>query len=78
MSHHAKMFAIVITIYLTATISVATAYAADVEPCAMRLTTTALQPGADIPRKYMRDGEDVSPPLRWQDAPQLQNARKPW
>jgi Raf kinase inhibitor-like YbhB/YbcL family protein len=42
------------------------------EPEAKRkivLTTAAFQPGADIPRKYTCDAEDVSPPLRWTNAP---------
>jgi Raf kinase inhibitor-like YbhB/YbcL family protein len=33
------------------------------------LTSAAFQPGADIPRKYTCDAEDVSPPLRWTNAP---------
>jgi len=33
------------------------------------LTSSAFQAGADIPRKYTCDGEDVSPPLRWENAP---------
>jgi Raf kinase inhibitor-like YbhB/YbcL family protein len=34
----------------------------------LRLTTTAFQPGGNIPRKYTCDGPDVSPALAW-DAP---------
>jgi phosphatidylethanolamine-binding protein (PEBP) family uncharacterized protein len=37
------------------------------------LTSAAFQPGADIPRKYTCDAEDVSPPLRWTNAPAQQN-----
>ena len=33
------------------------------------LTTTAFQPGSDIPRKYTCQGADVSPALAWTDAP---------
>lgn len=33
------------------------------------LTTTAFQPGGDIPRKYTCQGADVSPALAWTDAP---------
>ena len=33
------------------------------------LTSSVFHAGAEIPRKYTCDGEDVSPPLRWQDAP---------
>src|SRR6266576_238629 len=33
------------------------------------LTSAAFQHGADIPRKYTCDAEDVSPPLRWTNAP---------
>src|SRR3970040_76779 len=34
----------------------------------LRLTTTAFQPGGNIPRKHTCDGPDVSPALAW-DAP---------
>ena len=33
------------------------------------LSTTAFQPGSDIPRKYTCQGADVSPALAWTDAP---------
>jgi Raf kinase inhibitor-like YbhB/YbcL family protein len=33
------------------------------------LTSAAFQAGADIPRKYTCDAEDISPPLRWTNAP---------
>lgn len=33
------------------------------------LTTTAFQPGGDIPRKFTCQGADVSPALAWTDAP---------
>ena len=42
------------------------------EPEAQRkivLTSAAFQHGADISRKYTCDAEDVSPPLRWTNAP---------
>ena len=42
------------------------------EPEAQRkivVTSAAFQHGADIPRKYTCDAEDVSPPLRWTNAP---------
>lgn len=35
----------------------------------MELKSAAFQPDADIPRKYTCDGTDVSPPLRWENAP---------
>jgi Raf kinase inhibitor-like YbhB/YbcL family protein len=34
------------------------------------LTSTAFAPGDPIPSKYTCDGEDVSPPLQWNDPPQ--------
>jgi len=34
------------------------------------LTSTAFAPGEPIPRKYTCDGENISPPLEWRDAPQ--------
>jgi hypothetical protein len=36
---------------------------------AFQLTSPAFAAGADIPRKYTCDGEDVSPPLEWSGAP---------
>jgi Raf kinase inhibitor-like YbhB/YbcL family protein len=36
---------------------------------AFDLTSPAFAAGADIPRKYTCDGDDVSPPLEWADAP---------
>jgi Raf kinase inhibitor-like YbhB/YbcL family protein len=35
----------------------------------MRLTTTAFQPGGDIPAMYTCDGSDASPALAWDGAP---------
>lgn len=37
----------------------------------MKLTvsSTGFKPGQSIPKKYTEDGEDVSPPLSWSDAP---------
>ena len=35
----------------------------------IELTSDAFLPGAEIPQKYTGDGQDVSPPLRWQSVP---------
>jgi Raf kinase inhibitor-like YbhB/YbcL family protein len=35
----------------------------------MRLTSTAFEEGAVIPKNYTGDGQDISPPLLWADAP---------
>jgi Raf kinase inhibitor-like YbhB/YbcL family protein len=35
----------------------------------MDLKSSAFQSGADIPRKHTCDGTDLSPPLRWENAP---------
>ena len=35
----------------------------------MKLTTTAFSDEQPIPKKYSCDGEDISPPLEWQDIP---------
>ena len=37
---------------------------------ALSLTSPAFPSGGRIPIKYTRDGENVSPPLEWRDAPQ--------
>jgi Raf kinase inhibitor-like YbhB/YbcL family protein len=35
----------------------------------MRLTSTAFADGSAIPRRFTCDGDDLSPPLNWSDAP---------
>lgn len=35
----------------------------------MRLTSPAFTEGGEIPQKYTRDGDDVAPPLEWEDIP---------
>ncbi|YBV95881.1 YbhB/YbcL family Raf kinase inhibitor-like protein [Phyllobacteriaceae bacterium JZ32] len=37
---------------------------------AFALQSPAFGDGGEIPRKYIRDGENVSPPLIWKDAPE--------
>ncbi|MGQ9771147.1 MAG: YbhB/YbcL family Raf kinase inhibitor-like protein [Thermogutta sp.] len=36
----------------------------------MKLTSPAFQPGQPIPKKYTGEGEDLSPPLEWSNAPE--------
>lgn len=35
----------------------------------MQITSAAFKDGEKIPRKYAKDGENVSPPLSWSDVP---------
>lgn len=35
-----------------------------------KLSSSAIQQGAVIPRKFTGEGDDVSPPLAWSDAPE--------
>lgn len=35
----------------------------------MQLTSSVFRPGGEIPKKHTGEGEDVSPPLSWSDAP---------
>lgn len=35
----------------------------------MKLSSSAFRDGEDIPRRYACDGENLSPPLAWSDAP---------
>lgn len=37
---------------------------------ALKLTSLALAEGKRIPDEYARDGENLSPPLQWSDAPE--------
>ncbi len=39
-------------------------------PSKMRLTSDAFASGGAMPTKYTGEGEDISPPLSWFDAPQ--------
>ena len=41
-----------------------------VDPAAFRLTSPAFEDGAEIPRRHTCDGDDVSPPLSWEGAPE--------
>ncbi|MBT5202024.1 MAG: YbhB/YbcL family Raf kinase inhibitor-like protein [Gammaproteobacteria bacterium] len=36
----------------------------------MQLTSTAFDQGGSIPSQYTGEGEDISPPLNWSDAPE--------
>jgi Raf kinase inhibitor-like YbhB/YbcL family protein len=38
-------------------------------PMTIQLTSPAFEEGADIPRNYTCDGEDISPPLSWSGVP---------
>jgi Raf kinase inhibitor-like YbhB/YbcL family protein len=40
------------------------------EKMAIVITSPAFKEGGMIPAKYTCDGQDISPPLKWQDAPQ--------
>lgn len=41
----------------------------EVDQVAMELTSSAFAPGEPIPMQYTCDGEDLSPPLTWENAP---------
>ncbi|MEN6330804.1 MAG: YbhB/YbcL family Raf kinase inhibitor-like protein, partial [Smithella sp.] len=36
----------------------------------MKITSSAFAEGSNIPSKYTCDGQDISPPLEWKDAPE--------
>jgi len=40
------------------------------QPVSLELTSPAFAPGEAIPAKYTCDGENVSPPLQWRNAPE--------
>jgi Raf kinase inhibitor-like YbhB/YbcL family protein len=49
--------------------SVAPALAADAPVLPLTLRTSAFEPGGAMPRKYAREGDDISPPLEWSGVP---------
>jgi Raf kinase inhibitor-like YbhB/YbcL family protein len=66
----AQLLALPLAILCAALIHASAVFGAEPKtPQKFALTSTAFQAGAEIPRKYTCDGEDVSPPLRWQNAP---------
>ncbi len=66
----AQLLALPLAILCGALIHASAVFGAEPKtPQKFALTSTAFQAGADVPRKYTCDGEDVSPPLRWQNAP---------
>lgn len=38
-------------------------------PMTIKVTSSAFEPGAPIPKKYTEDGQDVSPMIKWVEAP---------
>lgn len=65
-----KLFMGVAGLLLTGVLGVPAIYSAESgSPQKFILTSSAFQAGADIPRKYTCDGEDVSPPFRWENPP---------
>ncbi len=47
----------------------ALAHAADSKPGSMVLSSAGFHNGAEIPRQYTCDAQDMSPPLRWANVP---------
>jgi Raf kinase inhibitor-like YbhB/YbcL family protein len=43
----------------------------EIPPSFMTLTSTAFEPNGAIPKKYTCEGQDVSPPLAWNQLPEL-------
>ena len=47
----------------------------------MQLTSTAFEHGAAIPKRHVKNGENLSPPLAWEHPPakaQCAVCNKPW
>ena len=45
------------------------ANAAEQKPASLKISSPAFQDGQSIPAQYTCDGEKISPPLKWSDAP---------
>ena len=52
-----------------ALLTLSAAQAADKNAAKINVTSSAFQQGQSIPAKYTCDGENISPPLKWSDAP---------
>ena len=66
----AKPFTIVAGLLLAGMFGGPPVYGAESgSPKKFMLTSSAFQAGAEIARKYSCDGDDVSPPLRWENPP---------
>lgn len=69
-SYMAKLFFVLAVLLLSAMFDASVASGAEAKPAQkFVVTSSAFQPGADIPRKYTCDAEDVSPPLQWENIP---------
>jgi len=69
-SYTAKLFFMLAVLLLSAMFDASVASRAEAKPAQkFVVTSSAFQPGADIPRKYTCDAEDVSPPLHWENIP---------
>lgn len=65
-----KLFMCVAGLLFTIVLGVPAVYSAESgSPQKFILTSSAFQAGAEIPRKYTCDGDDVSPPVRWENPP---------
>jgi Raf kinase inhibitor-like YbhB/YbcL family protein len=66
----AKLFTICAGFLLAGVLGGPPVYGAESgSPQQFMLTSSAFQAGAEIARKYTCDGDDVSPPLRWENPP---------
>jgi len=66
----AKPFTIVASLLLAGVLGGPPVYGAESgSPKKFMLTSSAFQAAAEIARKYTCDGDDVSPPLRWENPP---------
>ena len=46
-----------------------TGFGQEGKPAALRVSSSAFSEGSPIPAKYTCDGEDISPPIKWDGAP---------
>jgi Raf kinase inhibitor-like YbhB/YbcL family protein len=68
-TYHKAAFSLLVALFLVGVDHVQCATPGAGPEGALKLTSTAFQPDATIPKKHTCEGQDVSPPLTWTNPP---------